>query len=99
MIVRLGWFSFARCIHHQRGRGPPLASTIETWWSPTLRFLQTGLTNARTEGINRAGAKPPYVDEGGVRIYFVVVVRALPLPTASRRGTAKQISFSRTRTH
>jgi transposase len=30
-----------------------LASTIETWWPQTLRFLQTGLTNARTEGINR----------------------------------------------
>jgi transposase len=30
-----------------------LAATIETWWPQTLRFLQTGLTNARTEGINR----------------------------------------------
>jgi transposase len=30
-----------------------LAATIETWWPQTLLFLQTGLTNARTEGINR----------------------------------------------
>jgi transposase len=30
-----------------------LATTIETWWPPTLLFLQTRLTNARTEGINR----------------------------------------------
>ena len=30
-----------------------LASTIETWWPETLRFLETGLTNARTEGTNR----------------------------------------------
>jgi transposase len=30
-----------------------LAGTIEACWPETLRFLQTGLTNARTEGINR----------------------------------------------
>jgi hypothetical protein len=30
-----------------------LAGTIEAWWPETLLFLQTGLTNARTEGINR----------------------------------------------
>ena len=30
-----------------------LATTIETWWPQTLLFLQTGLTNARTEGLNR----------------------------------------------
>jgi transposase len=30
-----------------------LATTIETWWPPTLLFLQTRLTNARTEGTNR----------------------------------------------
>lgn len=30
-----------------------LAATIETWWPQTLLFLQTRLTNARTEGINR----------------------------------------------
>lgn len=30
-----------------------LAGTIEAWWPETLRFLETSLTNARTEGINR----------------------------------------------
>jgi transposase len=30
-----------------------LAETIETWWPAVLVFLQTGLTNARTEGTNR----------------------------------------------
>lgn len=30
-----------------------LATTIETWWPATLAFLTTGITNARTEGLNR----------------------------------------------
>jgi transposase len=30
-----------------------LAGTIEAWWPETLLFLKTGLTNARTEGLNR----------------------------------------------
>ena len=30
-----------------------LASTVENWWPEIERFLHTGLTNARTEGINR----------------------------------------------
>lgn len=30
-----------------------LASTIEAWWPEITRLLQTGLTNAGTEGINR----------------------------------------------
>ena len=30
-----------------------LANTVDAWWPETLLFLQTGLTNARTEGINR----------------------------------------------
>jgi transposase len=30
-----------------------LAGTIENWWPETLLFLKTGLTNGRTEGINR----------------------------------------------
>lgn len=30
-----------------------LACTIETWWPAVLTFLQTGLTNAKTEGTNR----------------------------------------------
>lgn len=30
-----------------------LAETIDTWWPAVLAFLQTGITNARTEGTNR----------------------------------------------
>jgi transposase len=30
-----------------------LAATVENWWPEIERFLDTGLTNARTEGINR----------------------------------------------
>lgn len=30
-----------------------LAATIETWWPAILAFLHTGLSNARTEGLNR----------------------------------------------
>ncbi|MDQ1320957.1 MAG: transposase, partial [Actinomycetota bacterium] len=29
------------------------ARTIETWQAPIIAALQTGLTNARTEGYNR----------------------------------------------
>jgi len=31
-----------------------LAATIETWWKGIAAFLQTGITNAKSEGINRA---------------------------------------------
>lgn len=30
-----------------------LATTVETWWPAIEAFLATGITNARTEGINR----------------------------------------------
>jgi transposase len=30
-----------------------LATTVENWWPEIERFIDTGLTNARTEGINR----------------------------------------------
>lgn len=30
-----------------------LANTIEAWWPAVLAFVQTGLTNARTESYNR----------------------------------------------
>jgi transposase len=30
-----------------------LATTVETWWPAILTFLDTGITNARTEGLNR----------------------------------------------
>lgn len=31
-----------------------LATTVETWWDGIEAFLQTGITNAKSEGINRA---------------------------------------------
>jgi transposase len=31
-----------------------LATTIETWWDGIDAFLRTGITNAKSEGINRA---------------------------------------------
>jgi transposase len=30
-----------------------LATTIETWWPAIEAFINSGVTNARTEGINR----------------------------------------------
>lgn len=30
-----------------------LATTVETWWPAVLAFIDTGVTNARTEGLNR----------------------------------------------
>ncbi|WP_139057774.1 transposase, partial [Tsukamurella pseudospumae] len=30
-----------------------LATTIEAWWPAILAFIDTGITNARTEGLNR----------------------------------------------
>jgi len=30
-----------------------LATTVETWWPAILAFIHTGITNARTEGLNR----------------------------------------------
>ncbi|MBA3799814.1 MAG: transposase, partial [Geodermatophilaceae bacterium] len=30
-----------------------LASTVETWWPAIEAFIDTGITNARTEGLNR----------------------------------------------
>jgi transposase len=30
-----------------------LATTIETWWPAILAFIDTGITNAKTEGLNR----------------------------------------------
>jgi transposase len=38
------------------GRRPELttlAQTIDAWWPQVLGFLETGITNAGTEGVNR----------------------------------------------
>jgi transposase len=44
---------YAWCADAQIPELTTLAETIETWWPAVLVFLQTGLTNARTEGTNR----------------------------------------------
>jgi transposase len=31
-----------------------LATTVESWWDGIEAFLQTGITNAKSEGVNRA---------------------------------------------
>ena len=39
------------------GAGPPelerLATTVQTWWPEILAFIQTGITNAGSEGTHR----------------------------------------------
>jgi transposase len=47
------WAFYAWCADAQIPELTTLAETIETWWPAVLVFLQTGLTNARTEGTNR----------------------------------------------
>jgi transposase len=47
------WDFYAWCADAQIPELTTLAETIETWWPAVLVFLQTGLTNARTEGTNR----------------------------------------------
>jgi transposase len=47
------WTFYAWCADAQIPELTTLAETIETWWPAVLVFLQTGLTNARTEGTNR----------------------------------------------
>lgn len=44
---------FTWCADANIGELTTLAETIEAWWPAVLVFLQTGITNARTEGFNR----------------------------------------------
>lgn len=41
------------CIDSQIPELLTLASTVDTWWPEINAFIQTGITNARTEGYNR----------------------------------------------
>ena len=41
------------CAHSDLPELHTLATTVETWWPGIEAFLATGITNARTEGINR----------------------------------------------
>ena len=43
----------AWCIDSQIPELLTLAATIDTWWPEINAFVQTGITNARTEGYNR----------------------------------------------
>jgi transposase len=52
-IRRQLWAFYAWCADARISELTTLAETIETWWPAVLVFLQTGLTNARTEGTNR----------------------------------------------
>jgi transposase len=44
---------YARCADVDVPEVTTLAETVPTWWPATLVFLQTGITNAGTEGTNR----------------------------------------------
>lgn len=55
-------------------RGDNLGTTVETWWPAILAFLNTRITNAHTEGLNRLvkqskrsarGYHNPPTDTGG----------------------------------
>jgi len=50
--ARLGDF-YAWCASTDIPEVHRLASTVETWWPEILRFLETNLSNAKTEGTNR----------------------------------------------
>jgi transposase len=47
------WAFYRWCADTQIPELTTLAETIETWWPAIEVFLTTGLTNARTEGMNR----------------------------------------------
>ena len=55
---------YSWCAHTHIPELHRLATTIETWWPAILAFLHTGLTNARTEGLNRLVKQVKRVDCG-----------------------------------
>jgi transposase len=44
---------YAWCAGTQIAEVHTLAATVETWWPGIEAFIHTGITNARTEGVNR----------------------------------------------
>lgn len=52
IAARLHTF-YAWCARADIDELTTLATTVETWWPAILAFLNTGITNARTEGLNR----------------------------------------------
>jgi hypothetical protein len=66
-------------------------------WGKTTGYLVTINLSGRqlelpTDGPK--GAWPPYLEVGGVRVYLITV-RALPVPTASRQGKPRPVSVTR----
>jgi transposase len=62
-----------------------LASTVETWWPAIEAFLHSGVTNARTEGINRlvkqvkrsdCGFRNPVTSRHRIRFHSTRTARA-----------------------
>jgi transposase len=52
-VDRRLWAFYCWCADTDIPELHTLAATIETWWPAVEVFLSTGITNARTEGINR----------------------------------------------
>ena len=47
------WVFYAWCAASNVEELHTLAGTVETWWPEIETFIDTGITNARTEGLNR----------------------------------------------
>jgi transposase len=47
------WSFYSWCAAADIPELTALAGTVETWWPAIEAFLHTGITNARTEGLNR----------------------------------------------
>jgi transposase len=52
-IARALYRFYAWCADADLDELTTLATTVETWWPAIETFIDTGITNARTEGINR----------------------------------------------
>ena len=70
------------CIDSQIPELLTLAATVDTWWPEINAFIQTGITNARTEGYNR----------------LVKQVKRVGCGFSNRRNSTRRIRFHCTRT-
>lgn len=91
MRARLGDF-YSWCASADIPELHRLASTVENWWPEIERFIDTGLTNARTEGINRVikdvgrracGFRNPDNHRRRVRFHCTRQSRRVPARTAA----------------
>jgi len=69
------------CIDSQIPELLTLAGTVDTWWPEINAFVQTGITNARTEGYNR----------------LIKQVKRVGCGCRNRKNSARQIRFHCTR--